>query len=217
LVTTGDGLAVTGAARTTPAGLALAAALLACGAGWLWLMAGEAAPDQVADTVLLLAVLTPALITAGRLAGRVAVIRPARPARVWLVTGHWLSAACTYLNVGVVVIVVAGALYAGWGYTPPSSDVLPLPATVTVISDRDQGCPALDRCRREIDVIGAAGLSPEQTAQIVTGALTRLHGWRLDPVSGGCRPEGWLLGRMDVCLQVQAGQNAVQLLLDSSP
>ena len=85
--------------------------------------------------------------------------------------------------------------------------------------NRDQGCPGspLHRYTREIVVTSAAGLSPEQTAQIVTGAFDRLHGWRLSPYESSCRFEGWLFGREDVCVEVQTGQNAVQVLLQSGP
>jgi hypothetical protein len=75
------------------------------------------------------------------------------------------------------------------------SDEPPLSwAAVTVVSDQDQGCQGVpaDHCEREIDVTSAARLSPEQTAQIVTTALIRLHGWRLGPYQAGCRREGWL-------------------------
>jgi hypothetical protein len=205
-------------ARTTWAGLALAVALLACAAGWLSLMTGWVGPDLVADTVLALAVVTPVLILAGRLADRVAVVRVAPPARIRLITGHSLAAVCVCLNVLVAVVVMVGALFLGWSYTPPSSDVLPLPPALIVVSDRDQGCSggSGDRCAREVDVTSAAGLSPERTVAIVTGALTRLHGWRLGPDQSGCRNEGWLLGREDVCVTVQAGQNNVQVLLQES-
>jgi hypothetical protein len=206
-------------ARTTWAGLALVGALLACGAGWLSLMAGWLAPDLVANTVLALAILTPALIMAGRLPDRVAVLRQAPPARVRLITGHSLAAVCVCLNVLVIVVVIMGALFLGWPYTPPSSDALPLPPTLTVVSDRDLGCPdrALDRCQREIDVTSPADLSLPQTAQIVTAALARLHGWHgLGPYQGSCHSEGWLLGRETVCVQVETAQNTVQVLLESS-
>jgi len=85
--------------------------------------------------------------------------------------------------------------------------------------NRDQGCPGspLHRYTREIVVASAAGLSPGQTAQIVTGAFDRLHGWRLSPYESSCRFERWLFGREDVCVEVQTGQNAVQVLLQSGP
>jgi hypothetical protein len=207
-------------ASTTVAGWALAAGLLACAAGWLWLMAGWAEPDQVANGALVLTILTPVLIMAGRLPDRVAVVRFAGSARVRLITGHSLAAICVCLNVLVLVALVIGAIYLGWAYTytPPSSDVLPLPAALTVVSDRDQGCSGgtSETCGREIVVTSAAGLSAERTVQVVTSALTRLHGWRLGPEQSGCRHEGWLLGREDICVEVQAGQHAVQVLVDGS-
>ncbi len=54
-------------------------------------------------------------------------------------------------------------------------------------------------------------------AQIVTGAFDRLHGWRLSPYESNCRFEGWLLGWEDLCVEVQTGQNTVQMLLQSGP
>jgi hypothetical protein len=246
--------ALAAVARTTWAGLALAVALLACAAGWIWLIVGWAQPDEVTDTVLTLAILTPTLIIAGRLADRVAVVRPPSPARfrlvkgprladhraasparfrlvtrshpadqpaespgrVWLVTGRSLSGLCVGLNVLVVVVVVVGGIYLGWTYTPPSSDALPLPSALTVVSDRDEGCPGspLDRCTREIDVRSTGGLSVDQTMQVVIGALNRLHGWRLSPYETSCRLEGWVFGRENVCVQVQTSQNAVQVVLE---
>jgi hypothetical protein len=85
--------------------------------------------------------------------------------------------------------------------------------------NRDQGCPGSlpHRYAREIFVTSATGLSPEQMAQIVTGAFDRLHGWRLSPYESNCRFEGWLLGWEDLCVEVQTGQNAVQVLLQSGP
>ena len=203
-------------ARITRAGLALAAALLACAAGWIWLMAGWAQPDLVTDTVLVLAILTPALIMTGRLADRVAVVRLGSPARLRLVAGRSLSALCVGLNVLVVLVVVVVGLYRGWYYTPPGSDALPLPRALTVVGDRNQGCSGglLERCTREIDVTSAAGLSPDRTAQMVIDALNRLHGWRFSQYETGCRLEGWVFGREDVCVEVQPGQKAVQVLLD---
>jgi hypothetical protein len=123
---------------------------------------------------------------------------------------------CVGLNVLVVVVVVVGGLYLGWPYTPPSSDALPLPPALAVVSDRDQGCPGspLDRCTREIDVTSAAGLSPDRTEQLVIGALNRMHGWRLAPYETSCRLEGWVFGREKVCVEVQTSQNAVQVLLE---
>lgn len=209
------------AAKATWAGRALGAALLACGAAWLSLMAGWVEPDQVANTILALALLTPALIMAGRLASPVTGLLHPPPARIRLITGPVPAAVCACLNLLVIVVLVFAALNLGWGYTPPSSDALPLPPALTVLSDRDRGCPGgafLGRCGRAIEVKSAAGLSPEQTAQIVTDALTRLHGWSgLGQDQGSCRNEGWLLGRENVCADVQTGQNTVQVQLESSP
>jgi hypothetical protein len=196
-------------------GLVLAVGLLACAAGWLALMCGWVATDQVTNTVLALAVLTPMLIIAGRLTDRVAVIRRAPPGRFWVISAHSLPDACVGLNVLVFIAVIVAALYAEWGYTPPNSDVLPLPAALTVVSDQDRGCA--DSCEREIDVMSAGRLSPERTAQVVVVALTSRHGWRMGPYQSGCRREGWLLGREDVCVHVQTGQNAVQVLLEGEP
>lgn len=210
-------------------GLVLGTGLLACAAGWLWLMAGWVPPGLVSDSVLALVIVTPALIMTGRLADRVAVVRRAPPAappadvQLRLVTAHSLPAVCVCLNVGVLVVLVVTALYLDLDYTPPSADVLPLPAAVTVVSDRDLGCPGgpPDRCEREIDVTGAAGVSLDQAVQAVTAGLTGVHGWRLGPGSGpgqgpgGCRYEGWFLGREDVCVQVQYDRHTVQVILES--
>lgn len=210
-------------------GLIVGAALLGCAAGWLGLMAGWVPPGLVADLILALIVVTPALVMAGRLADRVAVVRraPAADVQLRLVTAQWLPAGVVCLNVGVLLGLAVAVLYLNLNlqYTPPDSDVLPLPAAVTVVSDRDRGCPGgpggpFDHCEREIDVTSAARGSLEQAAQDVTTGLTRMHGWRLSPVpgsstSGGCRHEGWFLGREDVCVQVQYGQGTVRVFLDS--
>jgi hypothetical protein len=222
-------------------GLVLGAALLACAAGWLGLMAGWVPPGLVADGVLALVVVAPALIMAGRLADRVAVIRRGPPAevqaagvqpagvqpaevRLRLVTAHSLSAVCVCLNVGVLGGLAVAVLYLNLNlqYTPPSSDVLPLPAPLTVASDRDLGCSSgpggpYTRCEREIDVTGPARLSAGQTMRIINDALARRHGWRLGRPQNGCRDEGWLLGREDVCVDVESGQGGVQVTLESGP
>ncbi len=200
-------------------GRVLAAALLACAAGWLALMTGWVAPDQVANIMLALVVLTPALIVTGRLADRVAVIRRAPPGSVRIVTAHSVPAVCVGLNVVVLIVLVLTVLYLDLDYTPPSSDVLPLPAALTVVSDTDHGCAGgpPDNCEREIDIAATGRLSADRAAQIVTAALGGPHGWRLGPFQSGCRREGWLLGREVVCVQVQTGQNTVQVLLQSEP
>jgi hypothetical protein len=131
-----------------------------------------------------------------------------------------LAAVCVCLNLLVIAVLIFVVLDVGWDYTPPSSDALPLPPALIVVSDRDQGCSgaALDRCGREIDVRRAPGQSPEQVEQTVTGALARRHGWPgLGPDQDSCRYEGWLLGREEVCIDVQSGQNTVQVLLQSGP
>lgn len=206
-------------AMTRLPGLALAAALLACGAGWFSLMVGWVGPGDVANAVLVLTLLTPAVLMAGRLADRVAVVRVAPPVRVRLITGSPLVAVCVCLNVLVAVGLVLDAMYLGLPrYTPPGSDALPLPAVLTVLSDQDQGCQSgfLNGCAREIDIKSMPGLSAQQTSWIVDGDLRRLHGWRLDRTQSGCRHEGWLLGREEVCVQVQEAQDEVQVYLESS-
>ena len=203
---------------TTWPGRVLAAALLACAAAWLSLMAGWVAPDQVANIMLALVILTPALIITGRLADRVAVIRRAPPGRVRIVTAHSVPAVCVCLNVLVLAVLVFTVLYLDLDYTPPSSDVLPLPAALTVVSDTDHGCPGgpPGRCEREIDITSAR-LSVDQAAQVVTAALAGPHRWQLSAAQSGCRYEGWLLGRENVCVQVQTDQDSVQVLLQSFP
>jgi hypothetical protein len=205
------------ASKTTVVGLALAAALLTCGVGWFALVVGWTGPDQVANTFLVLTLATPALIMLGRLADRSAVVVPG--AHVRLISGPSLAVVCAGLNILVFTVFIFTALYLGASYTPSSSDVLPLPVALTVISDQDHGCSMspIGGCVREVDVKSTAGISTEQTMQAVNDALARLHGWRLNPPHGGCRYEGWLLGREDVCVQVYAGQNAVRVLLKSNP
>jgi hypothetical protein len=130
------------AARTTLPGLTLAAVLLTCGAGWIWLMAGRVPPGQVANSVLALTAVTPAVILAGRL-DRDTSVRLRPPGRARLFTGPALSAVCVCLNVLAGVVLILGSLFQVFqshAYTPPSSDVLPLPPALSVVSDQDQGC-----------------------------------------------------------------------------
>lgn len=203
------------ASKGTLAGLTLAAALLTCGAGWFALIVRWVPPGQTANTVLALVVVTAALIAAGRLDRDAGILVPTGwPARFRPLTGPALSAACVCLSFVVGVALIFGSMFQvlqSYPYTPPSSDVLPLPPALAVVTDLNHGC-----CDREIDVRSTAGLSPDQTAQIVAGGLGRLHGWQLDQNGSACRYEGLLFGRQQVCVQLQETGHAVQVLLTSS-
>jgi hypothetical protein len=69
-------------------------------------------------------------------------------------------------------------------------------------------------------VQSAAGQPDQDVAQRVLGRLTRAYGWHMVPDGtsywDGCRTEGWLLDRHQVCVSVQTGQAQVVVTLESS-
>jgi hypothetical protein len=121
-----------------------------------------------------------------------------------------------YVYCGVATLAAVGAafLYGINGLpstTPPASDILPLPAGLTVVNNLDEQCSGGSTvlCLREIDVAGAQGQDQATIiAELDAHAVAR--GWQ----SGtSCRTVGVLLDRHQECVNVglARGQLSVQL------
>ncbi|TWG01114.1 hypothetical protein FHX73_115001 [Kitasatospora viridis] len=109
-------------------------------------------------------------------------------------------------------------------FRPSSSEVLPLPARLAVVSDRDDGCDHTslhNDCGREIQVRGASGQPDGDVALQLLDYLTRQRGWRLDPtqVGGpgwtGCHEEGRMLDRHEVCVTITGVAGGARLDVDA--
>jgi hypothetical protein len=86
-------------------------------------------------------------------------------------------------------------------YLPDSSELLPLPAGLTVIDNRDLGCGS-GSCTREI-LVGSHDARPESEIRSrVQDHLSRNHGWQLDQNDSGCRRNGWLVDRTTLCVSL---------------
>jgi len=66
--------------------------------------------------------------------------------------------------------------------------------------------------------VSTAGLPAGQVAQRLRDHLAHVHGWRLSSELGGgwggCRTEGWLFDRQQVCVDVYVNQQQVMMLLE---
>ncbi|WP_431971805.1 hypothetical protein [Nocardia sp. bgisy134] len=118
-----------------------------------------------------------------------------------LVIGYCvLSVLCTALTVGVMK---------GQRASVPSNDaLLPLPEGLTVLANTDRGCGGNSStiCMRAFE-IGTAGTVPaEEVSDRVRSHLGWRHGWSLyhgrDGGWSGCRDEGWVFDRNNVCVSV---------------
>jgi hypothetical protein len=191
-------------ARTWLIGLTVAVALLGCGAGWLLIADGYAGPASSGNAMVALAVLTVLLLVAGLLTERRIARQPAHGSRLLCIAGTVVFTASIAVN-ALVVLALETIPRDNANYTPPSSDVVPLPAGLKVVSDQDLGCQGSGGyCTRQVEITSTTGLSASQAAQLIAAGLHHLHGWAPDadqhPV---CRTEGLALGSQHVCIEVE--------------
>jgi hypothetical protein len=153
------------------------------------------------EVLLSYALVTTALIGLGwrierRWSGDGGVRTDRRMAAGWTLVGGY---------VGVVVLCCAPLTFtfSANPFVPGSSEVLPLPASLALVSDEDLGCGS-GVCSRMVTVTGSAGQAAEVVYSQVVEHLRRQHGWRLDTEGYGCRPHGWLLDRTQLCVSVRA-------------
>lgn len=86
-------------------------------------------------------------------------------------------------------------------FVPDSDELLPLPAGLTVVANRETGCGS-GTCGRDIVVGSPIGQPATAIAALVVAHLTDQHRWRLDASAAGCRRTGWLLDRSILCVEV---------------
>jgi hypothetical protein len=121
-------------------------------------------------------------------------------------------------HVGVVLLCCTPAAV-GFGsnpFVPGSSEVLPLPAGLILVSDQELGCGG-GVCTRQLTVTGGDGRKGEIVYRRVVDHLHRKHEWRLDAEGSTCRPSGWLLERAELCVEVRLDhQQDVVIQLDGA-
>jgi hypothetical protein len=205
-------------ARTARTGWIVAGVLAACGGSAVGLAAGWVGFGEKDTLLAALALAMPLVIMAGSSAERRAGARRLRSGGVRGLVGLVVSAAYVGVSLIVVPLMILILLYTGDAYVPSGAEVLPLPAGLVVASDQDGGCGggSATICTRQIVVTSTAGLPPGEIAQRVRDYLVHGRGWRLSQDLGdwgGCRTEGWLLDRQEVCIDLYAGQQRVTLLL----
>lgn len=212
------------AARTARAGWIVSAVLVFCVTAELalargWLLVGNRYNLLMAFAVATVVALVAGIFVEGRRPG-VPALRSAGARRL---AGLIVSVAFSVFSLGIVLLFIFLAWYEGPPLsTPSSAGVLPLPAGLVIAANIDEGCSGGSGtfCTREIQVQSAAGQPGQDVAQRVLGRLTRAYGWHLAPDGtgywDGCRAEGWLLDRQQVCVSVQTGQAQVVVTLQSS-
>jgi hypothetical protein len=147
-------------ARSTRAGWIVAAVLAFCAMAEIvlakgWFLAGERFTLVVAFALAAAVVLAAGIAAEWRQPGGL------RRGGARAVTGVAVSVACITASLGgITVFVVAVLTYGSPASVPPASGVLPLPAGMTVTSDRGQGCSGGSQtyCTRQIMAAGPAGL-----------------------------------------------------------
>ena len=208
-------------AQTARVGWIVAAVLAACDAGGLGLVAGWVRSDEKLTLLAALALVMPLVIVFGIAADRRAGAGQSRSGGVRRIAGLVVSVAYLGLSFTVVPLLVLVFLYEGAAYVPSGAEVLPLPAGLAVAGDQDQGCGSGSHtvCTRQFLIVSTAGLPAAQVAQRLRDHLARVHGWILSTELGGgwggCRAEGWLLDRQQVCVAVRVNQQQVTLLLQA--
>jgi len=207
-------------ARTARVGWIVAAVLAACGAGELGLADGWFLSGEKRTLMAALALLMPIVIVFGIATEREAGARRSRSGSLRGIVAMVVSVAYLGLSFTVIPLLVLLSLYNGPAYVPSGAEVLPLPAGLAAAADHDQGCSSGSHttCSRQFLIVSAAGLPAGQVAQRLRDYLTRVHGWTLSPDVGGgwggCRSEGWLLDRQQVCIDVDAAsRQQVTMLL----
>jgi hypothetical protein len=212
------------AARTARAGWVVAAVLIFCVTAEIalargWLLAGNRYNLLMAFAVATVVALVAGIIIEGRRPG-VPALRSAGARRL---AGLIVSVAYSVLSLSTVVLFIILAWYQGPPLsTPSSAGVLPLPAGLVIAENLDEGCSGGSGtfCTREIRVQSAARQTDQDVARRVLGHLTRAYGWHLVPDGtgywDGCRAEGWLLDRQQVCVSIQTGQAQVLVTMQSS-
>ncbi|MCC9308332.1 hypothetical protein LN042_14745 [Kitasatospora sp. RB6PN24] len=182
-----------------------------------WILAGAKVTLLLAFGLATVVVLGTGIVVEGRRVG----VRELRSSGVRGVVGLILSGLYCVLGLGYVLLTVL--LYVVNGpvaATPSSAEVLPLPAGLAVAENREWcGSGSQTICTREIQVRSKTGLPDDAVVRQLRDHLTQT-GWQLAPDTtgswGGCRDEGRLLDRQQVCVDVQDDQNGLFVLVETA-
>ncbi|WP_344442971.1 hypothetical protein [Kitasatospora nipponensis] len=202
--------------RTRAVGAAVGGALLLW-AGVVLALHLEWIPDRAQSEVYLAyAPLAAALIGAGTLLERrLAGPRPAGPGAARVTAG--VVSLCGYLCVVMLAAVAYLAIFLHEPFVPSSTEVLPLPDGLTVLSDSgDAGSCEADFCTRVITVGAAGHLPPDEVFRRLKAALITDHGWALGTTGTSARPAGWLLDHRRVTITVTATDQGARVELDGA-
>lgn len=195
-----------------------ALAMVQVGLAEMWIPAGERLTLIVACSVAAVMVIFVGI----RVEGRYVRARGSRASGPRFLGGLVLLGA--FCIVGLIFLLVFSLLVlvgAGPVSTPSLAQVLPLPAGLSIDKNNDRGCSSGSQtfCMREIVVTSSTGLSEKAMAALLRTQLLRVHGWRLhhdaDGNLAGCRFEGLLLDRREVCLSLQPVGEGVTVFLES--
>ena len=226
--------------------LTIALLLAVCGVFQVAVVAGWLFAGETYSVLVILALVTVVLLISGIAAeeGREVAV-PFRHARFHVRFGTLLSGAFSFVTVALVVFFVFGVLAFGRpASTPSSAEVLPLPSSLIVLANSDQGCGGTSGpqmvCSRQIDLQmpnaalasngkGASGaqvrtLQRDELALGTAAAHTVVHslqgtyGWTFTPASPGswhaCRTIGWWLDVHTVCASITVQHATAVVTLD---
>jgi hypothetical protein len=99
-------------------------------------------------------------------------------------------------------------------FTPPDSELIPLPSGLVLIDDQDLGCGSGD-CSRSFSIGSTDGASTNEIVAAVWKHLEVNHGWADSTTA--CRPQGWLLDHSELCVEVDIGPSRqVHVLFDGA-
>jgi hypothetical protein len=182
-----------------------------------WILVGAKVTLLLVFALATVVVLIAGIVVEGRRAG----VRKLRSSGVRGVLGLILSSLYCVMGLGAILLtafllVVNGPLAA----TPSSAEVLPLPTGLAVAGNRE-GCGSGSQtiCTREIQVRSTTGLPDDAVVRQLRDHLTQT-GWQLaadTPGSwSGCRAEGRLFDRQQVCVDVQGDQGRVTVDVETS-
>ena len=212
------------AARTARVGWIVGTVLALCVVAEIalakdWILVGARITLLLAFALATVTALVAGIVVERRQAG----VRKLRSAGARGALGLLLSG--LYCVIGLIAIPLVAVLVAINGpvaSAPSGRQVLPLPAGLVIAGNHDEGCGSGSRttCSREIQVRSTTGLPDVAVDRQLREHLTRTDGWQLAPDAtgswGGCRAEGWLLDRHQVCVGVQNDQSRVIVLVESS-
>jgi len=228
-------------ASTPRVRLVVAMILAVCSIGEFGAWSGWLFPGATYSALVIVAVASVVTLIVGIvIEERQEAAVPFRYARLRVRFGTLLSGALSFLTLAAIVFFMFGV----WAFGPPAStpsseSVLPMPPSLILIANVDDGCggssgPQLV-CAREIDLRlpgasrgggghQARGLPDQQqafgvaAADLAANRMTQAYGWDLTSGSPGtwhsCRSVGWWLDRHTVCASITVKNATAVVTLD---